>query len=46
MLVVHIGNSSIIVIESMALRDCMLVIKRKGFLNLEIEGGSKIVIDC
>ena len=32
------GNSSIIVIECMALRDGMLAAKRKGFLNLEIEG--------
>ena len=30
----------------MALRDGMLAVKRKGFLNLEIEGDSKIVIDC
>ena len=34
----HIGNSSIIVAECMTLRDDMLVAKRKGFLNLEIEG--------
>ena len=34
----HIGNSSIIVAECMTLRDGMLAAKRKGFLNLEIEG--------
>ena len=34
----HIGNSSIIVAECMELRDSMLAAKRKGFLNLEIQG--------
>ena len=42
----HIGNSSIIVAKCMALRYGMLAVKRKGFLTLEIEGGSKIVICC
>ena len=42
----HIGNSSIIVVECMALRDGMLAAKKKCFLNLDIEGDSKIVIDC
>ena len=30
----------------MALRDGMLVALKKGFLNLEIEGNSKIVTNC
>lgn len=30
----------------MALRDDMLTSKNNSLLNLEIEGGSKIVIDC
>ena len=42
----HIGNSSVIVVECMPLRDDMLPTKRKSFLNLEIEGDSKIVINC
>ena len=42
----HIGNSSNIVVECIALKDGMFATKRKGFLNLEIEGDSKIVIDC
>ena len=42
----YIGNSSIIVIECMALKDYMLAVKRNGFLNLEIEDDSEIVIDC
>ena len=42
----HIGNSSIIVAKCMTLRYGMLTTKRKGFLNLEIEGDSKIEIDC
>ena len=41
----YIGNSSIIVTECITLRDDMLVVKKKSFLNLEIEGNSKIVID-
>ena len=30
----------------MALRDDILIVKNKGYSNLEIQGGSKIVIDC
>ena len=41
----HIGNFLIIIIECMMLKDGMLAIKKNGFLNLEIEGDSKIVID-
>ena len=37
----HIGNSSIIVAKCTTLRDSILTAKRKGFLNLEIEGDSK-----
>ena len=42
----HISNSLIIIVEYTVLRDYMLVLKRESFLNLEIEGNSKIVIDC
>ena len=34
----QIGYSSIIVVEFMVLRDDILAVKKKGFLNLEIEG--------
>ena len=40
----QISNSSIIVVECMTLRYGILA--TKGFLNLNIEGDSKIVIDC
>ena len=42
----HIGNPSIIIAECMTLRDDMLAAKNNRFLNLEIEGDSKIIIDC
>ena len=42
----HIDNALIIIAECIVLRDSMLVTKNYGFLNLEIEGYSKIVIDC
>ena len=42
----HIGKSSIIVAEFLTLRDDILAAKNKGFLDLEIEGDSKIVINC
>ena len=42
----HICNALIIITEYMALRDDMLVAKNNGFLNLEIEGDLKKVIDC
>ena len=42
----HICNALIIITEYMALRDDMLVAKNNEFLNLEIDGDSKIVIDC
>ena len=42
----HIGNVLIIIIKCMTLRDDILAIKNNKFLNLEIEGDLKIVIDC
>ena len=42
----HISNASIIIAEYMTLRDDVSVIKNNEFLNLEIEGDSKIIIDC
>ena len=42
----HIGNVLIIITECTTLKDSMLVAKNNDFLNLEIEGGLKIVIDC
>ena len=42
----HISNTSIIIAEYMTLRDDISVIKNNEFLNLEIEGNSKIIIDC
>ena len=41
----HLGNTSIIIVECMVLRDSILAAKNNGFLSLEIEGDSKIVID-
>lgn len=38
------NNTSIIIAECMTLRDDVLATKHKGFLNLEIESDSKIVI--
>ena len=42
----HISNVLIIIAECMALKDDMLAAKNNEFLNLQIEGDSKIVIDC
>lgn len=41
-----VGDASIIIAECMVLRDGVLATKNNGFLTLEIEGDSKIVIDC
>ena len=41
----HVDDSSITVAKCMALRDRILVAKNNGFLYLEIEGDSKIVVD-
>ena len=40
----YIDNSSIIIIECMTLRDYILTVKNKSFLNLEVQGDSKIDI--
>ena len=42
----HISNVSIIITEYMTLRYDMLAAKNNEFLNIEIEGYLKIVIDC
>ena len=42
----HISNVLIIIAECMALKDDMLTTKNNEFVNLQIEGDSKIVIDC
>ena len=42
----HLGKASIIVAKCMVLRDGILATKNNDFLSLEIEGDSKIVIDC
>ena len=42
----HLGNASIIIVECMILTDDILAVKNNGFLSLQIEGDSKIVIDC
>ena len=41
----HVGNSLIIVVECMALRDGILAAGNKGFSNIEIEEDSNIAID-
>ena len=42
----HIGKFSVIIIECMVLRYGILVAKSKGLLDLEVEGDSKIIVDC
>ena len=42
----YVGQSSIIVIECMTLRDDIQTSKSKGYSNLEIEEDSKIIINC
>ena len=41
----HISNVSIIIEECMTFRDDLLVVKNNEFLNLEIEGDLKVVMD-
>ena len=41
----HLGKTSIIVTKCMTLRDGILAAKNNRFLNLKIEGDSKIMID-
>ena len=40
----YIRHSSVIIVEYMVLRDCILTFK--GFLDLNIENDLKIIIDC
>ena len=42
----HLDNASIINVEFMTLRNCVLAKKDNCFVNLEIEGNSKVVIYC
>ena len=42
----HLGNIAITLPEYMTLRDGILAAKNNGFISLEIEDVSKIVIDC
>ena len=42
----HSNKSSIIVTECMTLRDGILADKNNGFLSLEIEGASQVLVDC
>ena len=42
----HLGNASIITAKCGALRDGILAAIYNSFSNLDIEGDSKVVIDC
>ena len=42
----HIGKFSVIITECMILRDGILAVKSNGFLDLEVEDDSKIIVDC
>ena len=42
----HIGNASIVIAEYVALRVDVLAAIYNYFTNLEIEGDSKVIIDC
>ena len=41
----HTCNASIIIAECITFRDGVLTAKNNGFLNLEIESDSKVMID-
>ena len=41
----HMINMSIIIVQCMIFQNSVLLIKNNKFLNLDIEGGSKVVID-
>ena len=41
----YLGNATAIITEYMTLRDGILAARKNGFLNLKIEGDSKVVID-
>ena len=43
---IHLGNASIIIVECVALRVGVVVAIHNKFLNLEIEGDSKVIINC
>ena len=42
----HLGNASIIIVKCVALRDDVLAVTYNVFLDLEVKGGSKVIIDC
>ena len=42
----HVTNASMIIAGCTALRDGVLIAKNNAFLDLEIEGDSKVIIDC
>ena len=42
----HLGNASIIIVESISLRDGVVAAIYNGFTNLEIEGDSTVIINC
>ena len=42
----HLGKASIIITKCVALRDGVLAVTHNGFTSLEIEGDSKVIIDC
>ena len=42
----HLDNASIINVECMTLRNCVLAKRDNCFVNLEIEGNSKVLIYC
>ena len=42
---IQLGNVSMIM-TNIALRDGVLIVAYNGFFNLEIEGDSKVIIDC
>ena len=41
----HLDNASKIIAECMVLKDGVLVAKHNGFLDLEIEGDCKVIIN-
>ena len=42
----HLANASINITKCVILRDDVLVTKNNGFLDLDMEIDSKIIIDC
>ena len=42
----HLGNALIIIADSVVLRDGVPAAIYNGFTNLEIEGDSKVIINC